>query len=143
MDLMSILGWVLAIFVILFGIMFDSGTGGFIVINLKSFFDLPSIVVVLGGVIAALMVSFPLKCFTRIPRHLKIILLPTKYNPQEYIDQIVELATEARINGLLSLEEKLKDTKDAVPAQQYDAGCGCSGTGKGQDSAGNRTGISR
>ena len=112
MDLMSILGWVLAIFVILFGIMFDSGTGGFIVINLKSFFDLPSIVVVLGGVIAALMVSFPLKCFTRIPRHLKIILLPTKYNPQEYIDQIVELATEARINGLLSLEEKLKDTKD-------------------------------
>ena len=37
MDLMSILGWVLAIFVILFGIMFDSGTGGFIVINLKSF----------------------------------------------------------------------------------------------------------
>ena len=108
MDLMSILGWVLSIVVILFGIMFDSGTGEFIGNNLKSFIDIPSILVVLGGVIAALMVSFPLKCFARIPRHLKIILMPTKYNPQEYIDQIVELATEARINGLLSLEEKLK-----------------------------------
>ena len=113
MDLMSILGWVLSIVVILFGIMFDSGTGEFIGNNLKSFIDIPSILVVLGGVIAALMVSFPPKCFARIPRHLKIILMPTKYNPQEYIDQIVELATEARINGLLSLEEKLKDTKDA------------------------------
>ena len=95
MDLMSILGWILGILVILFGIMFDSGTGEFVVINLKSFFDAPSIVVVLGGVIAALMASFPMKCFTRIPRHLKIVFLPTKYNPQEYIDQIVELATEA------------------------------------------------
>ena len=41
MDLMSILGWVLSIVVILFGIMFDSGTGEFIGNNLKSFIDIP------------------------------------------------------------------------------------------------------
>lgn len=43
---------------------------------------------------------------------MKIIFFPTKYNPQDYIVQIVELAKEARVNGLLSLEGKLEETKD-------------------------------
>ncbi len=38
--------------------------------------------------------------------------MPKKYIPQEYIMQIVDLATEARINGLLSLETKLEETSD-------------------------------
>ena len=111
MDLMSILGWIAGIVVILFGIVFDKES--FIVLdNLKSFWDPASIAVVLLGLISALMVSFPLKNFTKIPKHLKIVLFPTKYNPKDYVDQIVELAKEARINGLLSLESKLEETKD-------------------------------
>lgn len=112
MDLMSILGWILGIVLILFGIIFDSGTGNLLMENLKNFWNAPSVAVVLGGVAAALMVSFPIKCFIRVPKHLKIVLFPTKYNPLDYIAQIVELAKEARINGLLSLESKLEDTKD-------------------------------
>jgi len=110
-DILSVLGWVFGIGTILFGILFDSDKG-FVVGNLINFFDAPSVAVVLGGVIAALMISFPLRCFAKIPRHLKIIFFPTKYNPQDYIVQIVELAKEARINGLLSLEGKLEETKD-------------------------------
>ncbi len=112
MDILSVLGWVFGIGIILFGILFDSGTGKLIAENLKNFFDPSSVAVVLGGVIAALMISFPLRCFTKIPRHLKIIFFPTKYNPQDYIVQIVELAKEARVNGLLSLEGKLEETQD-------------------------------
>ena len=111
MDLMSILGWLFGIFVIAFGILYDS-SAGIVMDNLKNFWDVPSVAVVFGGVVAALMISFPLKCFTKIPRHLKIVLFPTKYNPKDYIVQIVELAKEARINGLLSLEGKLEETKD-------------------------------
>ena len=111
MDLLSVLGWILGIGVLLFGILFDKDKG-FVSTNLINFFDAPSVAVVLGGVIAALMISFPLRCFTKIPRHLKIIFFPTKYNPQDYIVQIVELAKEARVNGLLSLEGKLEETKD-------------------------------
>lgn len=111
MDLMSVLGWLVGIGVLLFGIIYDKDAG-FIVTNLKNFFDAPSIAVVLGGVIAGLMVSFPLKSFAKIPKHLKIMIMPTKYNPLDYIEQIVALATEARINGLLSLESKLNETKD-------------------------------
>lgn len=118
MDITTILGWVLGVAVILFGIVFDAGdkeTGEaakIVVDNLWNFVDVPSIAVVLGGVISGMMVAFPLKCFAKIPSHMKIMFMPKKYNPQEYITQIVELATEARINGLLSLEGKLNETKD-------------------------------
>ena len=83
MDLMSILGWIFGIALILFGIIFDSKTSNMIVDNLPNFWDPSSFAVVVGGVIAALMVSFPIKCFVRIPKHLKIVLFPTKYNQLE------------------------------------------------------------
>lgn len=118
MDLMSILGWLLGILMIIFGIVFDKGDpeigkgASFVFENLGNFFDAPSLAVVMGGVIAGLMVSFPISIFTKIPKHLKIIFMPNKYNPKDYITQIVDMATEARVNGLLSLEGKLNETKD-------------------------------
>lgn len=118
MDITTIIGWVLGIGVLAFGIMYvapdkEAGTAAqFVVDNLGNFIDFPSIAVVLGGCISGLMVAFPLNIFAKIPRHLKIMFLPTKYRPQDYITQIVDLATEARINGLLSLEGKLNETKD-------------------------------
>ena len=103
MDIMSVLGWLFGILVILFGIVFDKDKG-MVIPNLINFWDASSMAVVLGGLVAGLMVSFPVKCFARLPKHLKIVLFPTKYNPLEYIAQIVDLAKEARVNGLLSLE---------------------------------------
>lgn len=127
MDLMSILGWIFGIILIIFGIVFTMPTAGAALpffsndpaiaatINtslLGSFFDVPSIAIVLGGTLCALMVSYPLKNFTKIGKHMKIIMFPTKYNPHLYISQIVEFAKEARINGLLALEDKLNETED-------------------------------
>ena len=118
MDIMSVAGWLLGIALIIFGITFDKGDPAagvgarFIFTNLGNFFDAPSVAVVLGGTFAGLMVAFPLNCFAKIPRHLKIMIMPAKYRPQDYISQIVDLATEARVNGLLSLEGKLNETKD-------------------------------
>lgn len=118
MDITTIIGWVLGLGVLAFGIMYvapdkEAGTAAqFVIDNLGNFIDFPSIAVVLGGCISGLMVAFPLNIFAKIPRHLKIMFLPTKYRPQDYITQIVDLATEARINGLLSLEGKLNETKD-------------------------------
>lgn len=111
MDFMSFIGWLFGIVLIIFGIIVNKDFS-ISPENLINFYDFNSILVVLGGVLAALMVSFPGKFFLKVPKHLKIILFPTKYNPQQYIAQIVELATEARINGLLSLESKLEETED-------------------------------
>ncbi|MGN1482098.1 motility protein A [Porcipelethomonas sp.] len=115
MDLLSLLGFILGIGFIIVSILLGEAPDGSTVLmpeQLQGFFDLPSIMIVLGGTIAALMISFPLKSFAKIPKHLKIIFAPKKYNPQSYIEQIVFFAKEARINGLLALEDKLNNTQD-------------------------------
>ncbi len=110
MDIMTLLGYVLGIGFILLSIML--GDDGINPGNLAQFYDLPSIMIVVGGTIAAIMISFPLKSLGKIPKHFKIMLLPKKYNPQSYIEQIVFFAKEARINGLLALEDKLNSVED-------------------------------
>lgn len=112
MDILSILGFIFGLGFVFYSIIMGDG---FTDIDIKQFFgfvDAPSIMIVVGGTMAALMISFPLKSFAKIPKHLKVIFNPKKYNPQEYIEQIVFFAKEARINGLLALEDKLSDVKD-------------------------------
>lgn len=119
MDLMTILGWVLGSVLIFFGMIISKTTDAagveHIIIKMEQagyFWDMTSVVIVIGGTISALMVSFPMKVFTKIPKHLKICFLPAKYDPHKYITELVEFAKEARINGLLALEDKLSATKD-------------------------------
>lgn len=115
MDIMSILGWVIGLILMYFGVVTNNdATLGFqykpeLIWN---FYDPTSILIVIGGTFAALMVSFPGKQLLKIPKHLKIILHPRKYNPREYIAQIVEFAKKARINGLLALEEDLEGIQE-------------------------------
>ena len=116
MDLLSLLGLILGAGFIVVSILLgeDPTTGAQTLLpeQLSGFWDLPSVMIVFGGTIASLMISFPLKSFAKIPKHLKIIFAPKKYNPQNYIEQIVYFAKEARINGLLALEDKLNNTQD-------------------------------
>ena len=119
-DLMSALGLFLGVALIVFSIMLvrstaDDGTTEYSIttINLKNFLDPPSILIVLGGVIATLMLSFPLEQFARIPKHLHIIFMPQAFNPDEYIDILTECAKKARINGLLALEENVNEVENA------------------------------
>ncbi len=116
MDILAILGWIFGFGLIVISCFMgtDPETGKTILIpeQLMGFYDLPSIMIVLGGTIAALMVSYSVSDFKKIPKHLKIILRPKKYNPLYYIEQITEFAREARSNGLLALEDKLNETKE-------------------------------
>ncbi|MEA4896419.1 MAG: motility protein A, partial [Oscillospiraceae bacterium] len=91
----------------------DEG-GGYkiLVISLSSFWDLPSLAIVVGGTFATLMLSFPLSQFTRIPKHLRIIFMPQEFVAEEYITKLVECAKKARINGLLALEDDANAISD-------------------------------
>lgn len=114
MDIFSIVGFVLGFGMIVFGIIVDMTNGFAINVgNISAFIDIQSILIVIGGTIAALMISFSMKQFFQIFKHLKIIFIPPKYKPEVYIKQIVEFATKARVNGLLALEEDLEKVKDA------------------------------
>ena len=109
MDLMSILGLIMAIALVIFGMAFDQEAMRFVFNNLKAFFDVPSLAITIGGTIGVMMLSFPSGAFKKIGKHLKIIFRPYKFDPEQAIGQIVELATEARMKGLLSLEDKLSE----------------------------------
>ena len=116
MDLMTIIGWVVGIILVVVSIMLgkDPSTGAYHLTpaSIKSFFDIPSIAIVIGGTFCALMVSYPLSVFKKIPKHLGMLFKDKNANTQESINQIVEFAKEARINGVLALEEKVKEIND-------------------------------
>ncbi|MDL2327172.1 MotA/TolQ/ExbB proton channel family protein [Ruminococcaceae bacterium OttesenSCG-928-A11] len=76
------------------------------------FIDVPSLAITVGGAFAALMIAFPISTWTKFPKYVLICFMPNKYNPQDYIEQIIDFAKEARVKGLLSLEDKLAGTSD-------------------------------
>ena len=112
MDISIILGMVIAFVLMLFGMIFDASTMGFDFTKVGNFVDVPSVLIVIGGVAAILIASFPLSFFKQIPKHIKIILGKGQYDPNALIDQLVDLAQTARKNGLLSLEEKAGSIED-------------------------------
>lgn len=117
MDLNSIIGLVMGILLIGMGILTSTDPNSHTikwlpVSTLMNFFDIPSILIVLGGTAACLMIAFPMSQFKKIGKHMKIIISPNKYDPSEYIAKIVEFAKKARVSGLLALEEDLENVED-------------------------------
>ncbi|SDN20052.1 motility protein A [Acetanaerobacterium elongatum] len=120
MDLMSLIGFILAFVLVIFGMVFNMPKNGDPVVfaemfkfgSVFTFVDYPSMAITIGGTIATLMISFPVKAFKKILPHLKIIFFPRKYNPNEQITRIVELAKAARSKGLLALEDELNEKDD-------------------------------
>ena len=112
MDISTILGMGIAVVLMLFGIMFEADPIGFNFGKLVNFADPASVLIVIGGVIAVLIASYPLSFFRLIPKHFRIIFGGNKYDTNALIDQLVELAQIARKNGLLSLEEEAAKLED-------------------------------
>ena len=109
MDVLSILGFILAVGLVMFGMTFDQESMRIVYHNLKAFLDIPSMAITIGGTLGVMMISFPAGAFKKIGSHLKFIVKPYQYSPTDSVDQIVNLATEARMKGLLSLEDKLNE----------------------------------
>lgn len=103
MDITTIIGIAFGFVLIVFGI----GLG-----KLGNFWDPNSIIIVLGGTIAAIIASYPIKILKQVPKHFKIMMNGNKYDPMVYIDTLVEFAQIARRNGLLALEEKANEQTD-------------------------------
>lgn len=104
MDITTILGVVGGMVVVVAG-MIESGSIG-------NFISLSSILIVLGGTFAAIIASFPLSMLKQIPKHFKIVITGSKFEPGPLIESLVEMAQLARKNGLLALEEKANELED-------------------------------
>lgn len=107
MDVLSVIGLIGAAGLLVFGM--SSGSN---MVQLRNFWDAASIAITVGGTFASLMIMFPLKVFANLPKMLLKIFGPQEYNPQDYIADVVEIAYDARRNGVLFLEEKIPQYRD-------------------------------
>ncbi len=107
MDITSLIGFLLAIGLIIGSIMMGSAP-------FSAFIDVPSILVVFGGAMAAGMMAFPLKSFLALPMVMKKAFLNKQDDLMEIIQQLVALAEVARRDGLLALEGKMAEIDNPV-----------------------------
>lgn len=104
MDLASIVGLVLGVGFIIFGIL----SGG----SLALFIDLPSMLIVGGGTMGATLLNYPIGEIIGVVKVVKKAFLYTEESPIRVIDTLVSFAETARREGILSLEVKAKDIDD-------------------------------
>ena len=77
--------------------------------QLAWFFQPQSVFIVVGGVLCATLVNYPLKAVLSLGKVFKNVILSEKFDFTGMIDNIVVLAEKARKDGLLSLEAGLND----------------------------------
>lgn len=109
MNITLIIGTVISIGLVIFGI-FQGGTMGM-------FVDIPSVAITVGGTFGVLIAISPISFLKKLPKLIKIILFPPKYDPKKYIDDIVEYAKIARSKGLLALEDSANKCNDPFMKQ--------------------------
>ena len=107
MDITSVIGFLLAWALIIGSILMGSAP-------FTAFIDVPSILVVIGGAMAAGMMAFPLKSFMALPMVMKKAFLNKQDDLLEIINQLVALAEVARRDGLLALESKMAEVQNPV-----------------------------
>ncbi len=103
MDIASIVGMLMGIAFLLIAIAIAPGS------SFGAFIDYPSAMVVIGGAISAVLISFPLKSFLSTARVAKNVFFNSQESVTDLIEQIVSLAETARRDGLLALENRVDD----------------------------------
>ncbi len=96
MDLGTVIGLVLVL-ALLFGAM-AMGVG------IGAYIDIPSVLIVIGGSMGALLVSFKMEQMKNFVKIFMIAVKPPQENVPELIKKLVEYATQARRDGILALE---------------------------------------
>ena len=96
MDLGTVIGLVL-ILALLFGAM-AMGVG------IGAYIDIPSVLIVIGGSIGALLISFRMEQMKNFTKIFMVAIKPTLEDKPALINKLVEYATQARRDGILSLE---------------------------------------
>ena len=77
--------------------------------QLSWFFQPQSVFIVVGGVLCATLVNYPLNAVLRLGKVFKNVILSEKFDFTGMIDNIVFLAEKSRKDGLLSLEAGLSE----------------------------------
>lgn len=104
MDIASLVGFILCLAMLIFGIISSAGIGGF-----GQYLDVPSAIITFGGAFAATMTSCSMADFIGGLKSFTLIFKAPSLNAAEMIQKIIDLSNVARKEGLLSLEEAAGD----------------------------------
>ena len=105
------------IFLIIFAVVgFGSVIGGFIMEggHLAGLLSPTSIVIIIGGTIGAVGVSFPKSELAQIPKIIKVLLKDQKYDYVELMERMKSMCIKVRQSGLLSLESQIDAEPDSL-----------------------------
>ena len=76
------------------------------------FVSLESILIVVGGTMAATMINYSWDKLSKLPSLVKIAFSKSDQNSNELISMLVQFAEKARREGLLALEQEIMDVDD-------------------------------
>lgn len=108
MDIATPAGMLIGAVLLIVSIILGGGMSGII-----GFINIPSVMIVIGGTISATLVRYPLQVVTGlVGLSMKTIFIKLS-SPQAEMQRLIEYAKLARREGLLALESKVVDIKDA------------------------------
>ncbi len=112
MDIATPGGMLIGFVLLLLAILIGGGTSG-----VGAFLNIPSVLIVVGGTVAATLVRYPLgRVMGVMGIAMKTIFFKLS-TPQIEMQRMVQYAKIARKEGLLALESKIVDIKDAFLAK--------------------------
>ncbi len=105
MDLATIIGMVMAFASILGGAVIEG-------VHISALIQPTAALIVGGGTFGATFVCFPLAVIINAFKDVKYAFLPNKVDHEGVVKDIINFATKARRNGLISLEQEAQTAKD-------------------------------
>ena len=107
MDLATILGLIIGTALVLVSMFIEASAGG---ISMLKFWSTSSMMIVLGGTVAATAVAFRLNEVTRVLGIMKFAFSKPKFKPEELVQTIIDLA-EVNRKGPAELEKELPNLR--------------------------------
>lgn len=104
MDLGTVVGICIGMGLVFVAILMGGG--------LLLFLDIPSIMIVFGGVTAAILMSYPLPMAKAVPGIVAKAFMHKAPSPREILELIARYAEIARRDGMLALEEEAEKAPD-------------------------------
>lgn len=105
MDITTIFGLVLGFASLLIAFVIEGGSP-------LALFGISAAMIVFGGTIGAVMVSFPSSHFRNVTALFRTAFTNRSEDPLQVIEELVSLANLARREGILSLEDRIEGYKD-------------------------------
>ncbi len=104
MDLATIIGIIAGFGLVILTIITGEGS--------IFFFSIPSIMIVFGGTLGAILINYPFKDLFSVIKVISKVFLSTPISYKETIEQLVSLADKARREGILAIERELENIDD-------------------------------